>query len=429
MVAAKERTVVLATKSTQKQVTPLAQPEPGLTPEQIIQRAIDLRPLLLDGQADAEERGTYSPEMHERFRKAGFYRILQPVMYGGYEFDLTVFSRVIVEIARGCPGSGWCLCLASGHAVNAAALFDKAGQDIIFGNDGEFAAPARGVPGGTATECDDGWIIDGTWDYCSGSPYSTHAIVGVRIAGPAKDGPPELGIAMVPRSGWEMIDNWRDFIGMRASGSNSIRIDKQWIPKALLVRQNFFAVNIDGGTEGYKLHGNSMYSGRMFGFFQAEITSILVGVGFAALDEFERIVGLRAGAPKFGPPMPGVPDFHRPYGVALGMLEMASNALAAGTRSYLDYCERGVKDPSAYTEFDDLRIQAGLQHAAHLSMDAVEILYSAAGTSTSAKNGSRLQRYYRDISMARTNPGLQFDKTAMQLAARKFPEGPQGPRP
>ncbi|MCM2472395.1 acyl-CoA dehydrogenase [Rhizobium sp. CG5] len=424
MVATKKLNVVSATKTNPNRMAPLAKPEPDLTPAQIIQRAIDLRPLLLEDQAAAEERGTYSPEMHERFREAGFYRILQPAMYGGYEFDLTVFSRVIVEVARGCPGTGWCLCLASGHALNAAALFDKDGQDIIFGDDGEFAAPARGIPGGLATETDDGWIIDGTWDYCSGSPYSTHAIVGVRIAGPATGGPPELGIAIVPRSGWELIDNWRDFIGMRASGSNSIRVDKQWIPKPLLVRQNFFAINIDGGTEGYKLHGNSMYSGRMFGFFQTEITSILVGAGFAALDEFERVMGLRAAAPKLGPPMSGAADFHRPYGIALGMLEAASNALAAGARSYLDYCERGVKEPASYTEFDDLRIQAGLQHAARLVEDAVQILYSAAGTSISAKNGSRLQRYYRDISMARTNPGLQFDRTAMQMAARKFPERP-----
>jgi 3-hydroxy-9,10-secoandrosta-1,3,5(10)-triene-9,17-dione monooxygenase len=159
----------------------LRQPEPGLTPAEVIRRAVELRPLLLEDQAHCEVRGTYSDEMHERFRKAGFYRVLQPKMYGGYEFDLTVFARVIMEIARGCPSTGWGLCLASAHGLNVAGVYPKEGQDLLFGNDGEFAAPARAVPSGTATKVEGGWIIDGEWDYCSGAPHSNYAIVGVRM--------------------------------------------------------------------------------------------------------------------------------------------------------------------------------------------------------------------------------------------------------
>jgi len=121
-----------------------------------------------------------------------------------------------------------------------------------------------------------------------------------------------------------------------------------------------------------------------------------------------------------GPPgiISGVQDFLRPYGLALGMLEAARNAVISGAQSYLDYCAVGVIDSSAYSEVDDMRIQAGLQHAARLAGDAIDLLYSAAGTSTSAKDGSRLQRYFRDISMARTNPGLAYERTAAQLAQR-----------
>lgn len=389
----------------------LAQPEPWLTPDDIVARAAAFRPLLVEDQANCEERGTYSKEMHERFRDAGLYRVLQPKMYGGYEFDLPVFARVVMEIARGCPGTGWGFCLASAHALNVAALFTKEGQDIAFGEDGEFAAPARGVPSGTATETDDGWIIDGLWDYCSGSPHSNFAIFGVRLIEKTPSAGPVFGTALVPCEQYEILDNWGDFIGLRASGSNSIRVDKALVPKSLVVRQNLFAIDIDGGTEGYHLHGNPMYSGRMFGFFQTEITSILVGVGFAALDEFERIIKRKLDAPASGPPgMPsGVQDFLRPYGLALGMLEAARNAVLSGAQSYMDYCAAGVIDSSKYSEIDDMRIQAGLQHAAKLSGDAIDLLYTAAGTSTSAKNGSRMQLYFRDISMARTNPGLAYE--------------------
>ena len=399
----------------------LAQPEPGLTPAEIVGRAVALRPLLLEDQAASEERGSYSAEMHERFRRAGFYRILQPKMYGGYEFDLTVYARVIMEISRGCPGTGWGLCLAAAHSLNVAALFSKEGQDLLFGEDGEFAAPARGVPTGTATETKDGWIIDGLWDYCSGSPHSNFAIFGVQIKSDDPSLPPQLGTAAVPRAQWEMLDNWRGFIGLRASGSNSIRVSKALVPKSFVVRQNLFSIDILGGTEGYHIHHNPMYSGRMFGFFQTEITSILVGIGYAALDEFERIVQAKLAAPA-GPMGGGVQDFLRPYGLALGMLETASNAVLAGAQSYLDYCASGITDPSSYTEVDDMRIQAGLQHAARLAGDVVDLLYTSVGTSAAAKDGSRMQRYFRDISMARTNPGLAVERTALMLANRTINE-------
>ena len=55
------------------------------------------------GLADAK---LYAP-YHQAFTDAGFYRILQPRRFGGYEFDLPTFTRVAIALARGCPASGW----------------------------------------------------------------------------------------------------------------------------------------------------------------------------------------------------------------------------------------------------------------------------------------------------------------------------------
>lgn len=409
-------------KSVIEKQTYLPQPEPDLTPEMIIRRAVELRPLLVADQAASEERGHCAVEMHQRFQKAGFYRILQPKRYGGYEFDLTVFARVIMEIGRGCPGTAWGLSLAAGHSLNVAAVFPKEAQDLIFGKSGDFCAPARAVPSGTATETADGWIIDGTWDYCSGSPHSNYAIFGVRIVGGDPAGPPQIGTVVVPRAQCELLDNWRGYIGLKASGSNSMKVDNALVPKSFVVNQNLFDINVLGGTVGYHLHGNSMYSGRMFGFFQTEISSILVGAGFAALDEFERIVQQKSAAPAGPMPMGGVGDLVRPHGLALGMLEAARNAVISGAQSYLDYCAAGIHDPEAYTALDDMRIQAGLQHAARLACEAVDLLYTSVGTSAAAKDGTRLQRYFRDISMARTNPGLAVERAAVALSNRTIKE-------
>jgi 3-hydroxy-9,10-secoandrosta-1,3,5(10)-triene-9,17-dione monooxygenase len=401
-------------------------PEPGLQPAEVIARAVRLRGTLLEEQAAAETRGTYSPEMHEAFQKAGFYRILQPRRYGGYEFDVPTFARVILEIARGCPGSAWCLCLAAGHALNVAQLFGERTQAEAFGPNGHFAAAARAIPSGTASRAEAGWRLEGTWDYCSGVPYSTHVIVGVRIVGEVgESGAPQIGVALVPRAQWTMLDNWGDFIGMRASGSNSVQMQGAWIPEHYLVREDFFAPNLSHGTEGARLHGNPMYAGGTLGFFQTEISSIMVGVGYAALDEYESVIRARK---TFGPAAVlqyQHPDYQRPYGIALGKLEAARHALLGAAQEYMDLARLGMDGKRTYLRSDDLRLQAGLQHAAQLSFDAVDLLYRMASTSAAAKNGTRMQRYFRDISMARTNPGLQFELKAADLARQLFTERDQ----
>ena len=58
--------------------TPIPVPEPNLTPKEMVARAASLRAKLRAQQDENDERGTYSPELHEDFIKAGFYRCAQP---------------------------------------------------------------------------------------------------------------------------------------------------------------------------------------------------------------------------------------------------------------------------------------------------------------------------------------------------------------
>ena len=71
-------------------------PEPDLTQEAMIERAIAMRPELISDQAETEQRTFYSPEMHQRFLDAGFYHLYVPRRYGGYEFDVPTYMRVVL---------------------------------------------------------------------------------------------------------------------------------------------------------------------------------------------------------------------------------------------------------------------------------------------------------------------------------------------
>jgi len=205
-------------------------PEPGLTPKEMIARAIALRPKLRAQQDANDERGTYSEELHQDFLKAGFYRCTQPRMFGGYEFDLATFYKVMVEIARGHPGVGWCLGLGASHAFEVASHWPEQAQAELFGPDGHFIAPHRAPPLGTLTPVDGGYIMNGTWDYCSGVPYATHFIGGAFIKREGQ--PPVHAHAVVAKGNYTILDDWGGdrVLGMRASGSNSVRVENVFVP-------------------------------------------------------------------------------------------------------------------------------------------------------------------------------------------------------
>ena len=152
----------------------IAPPESDLTPDEIVARAVALRPRLIELAAETEARTYYSEEIHEEFLRAGFYRMLVPRRYGGYEFDFPTFLRVVIEIARGCMSTAWCLCLSAGHALQVGALFDEHAQAELFG-DGDFRCPAVAAPAGAATRTEDGWELNSTHAYSSGAP-PTHRI-------------------------------------------------------------------------------------------------------------------------------------------------------------------------------------------------------------------------------------------------------------
>jgi 3-hydroxy-9,10-secoandrosta-1,3,5(10)-triene-9,17-dione monooxygenase len=105
----------------------------------LLERAVALRPMLVEQAADTEARRFYDEGIHRAFDEAGFYRSLIPRRYGGLELDMTTWLRLIAELAHGDIQAAWCFTLAAGHALQVASFWDERAQDEIFG-DGDFRA-------------------------------------------------------------------------------------------------------------------------------------------------------------------------------------------------------------------------------------------------------------------------------------------------
>src|ERR1700685_1738110 len=182
-------------------------PEPDLTVNELLRRADALRPLLRERQAECEAAGQLSADTNNRFLAASFYRILQPRRFGGYEFALPDFIRVMIAVARGCSESAWVLALTSGHTVLAAQLSGPA-QREVFGVTGDFRAPGVGMPGGVGVPADGGYRVKGAWDYASGCDLATHFFGSTMVHDPETNA--TLGNAWIlfDRDQFKIVDNW-----------------------------------------------------------------------------------------------------------------------------------------------------------------------------------------------------------------------------
>jgi 3-hydroxy-9,10-secoandrosta-1,3,5(10)-triene-9,17-dione monooxygenase len=376
-----------------------APPSSRPTAEELIGRARDLRPRLLDRQEEAEQLSYYPASTHEDLQAAGVYRTLQPRRFGGWEHDVPTFCQVIIELSRGCPSTGWCVCLCSAHALQVASLFEERAQAEAFGPDGDFRAASFASPMGAAVRDGDGYRLDGTWPYSSGAPYSTHFLGQTVLSPQDQDGPPgPVLLFIVPRAQWELVDDWHGVLGLRGSGSHSVRIADQRVPAHHVIECLMVDVDVSAGTPGSRLHGNPMYAGRTLGFFTLELVSVTVGAAYAALDEYERIITTRPSAWVPSVKRFELAEYQRQLGAAVGKIAAAEAAVNGLAREFMELCRRNIEDGVPFTQKDDYRLVVAALECGRLAWHTVEGILFHTGGSAGARDGQRLQRYFRDMA-------------------------------
>ena len=298
-------------------------PDPDLSPDELVARATAMRETLRARQDECEELGRLPDDTAQDYVDAGFFRVLQPRRFGGYEFGLDTFLRITTELSRGCPSSGWVYGLMAGHNL-VVALFDEQGQVELFG-DGDFRCPLSNLPA-PAVKVDDGYVVSGGWDYSSGCDVATHFIGGAAVvAAPGGELIDTRWVAM-RRDQYEIIDNWNT-LGMRGTGSRRVVVENLFIPEHLTVPSpNPMRPVVE--FPGRNVHENPIYrAGPLVPLLIAEPAAVAVGVAQAAIDEYIEVLTSRH---QYGPASPRRADltvFQRILGQATALVDTAEAAL------------------------------------------------------------------------------------------------------
>ncbi|AOM41572.1 hypothetical protein [Xenorhabdus hominickii] len=371
------------------------------------QIALNMRTLLREKQDEHNKLGTYSQELHELFLKQGFYRLLQPKRYGGFEFSLAEYYRVMLAISEGHPSLGWNLTLAASHVFLLASHWPEYVQDELFNDNQQFIAAHKAFPAGTCKKVDQGYIIDGFFSYCSGITYSTHVILNV-ICDSKQSNPYSIN-CIIPRRDFEILNDWGEYraLGMWASGSNSVRLDSVFVPERMTVpfRAFYADQNVDNGTEGTRIHRNPMYLGYLMAPYHANLLVPIIGASKAALEEFRKYE------------KPGDTNemvFVQTLGLATLLSDSAEAILFNVLDKYALLCQRWERHRLPITVDENLRLWGQLQQAGRLASESIETLFRNAGTSAALK-GSRLLQYFNDAQMYRGHIGSQKEQLSLYV--------------
>ena len=199
------------------------------TVEELLQRARDMHPVLLGRCAEARELRRVPDQTIADFKAGGFFRMMQPARYGGYEMSPRHFYDVVFEIARACPSSGWVLSVVGVHSWQLGLLDDRA-QREVWGDDDEVIISSSYAPKGVVESVEGGYKFSGEWQFSSGSDHCDWIFVGGVIPSAQEGAMPTISSFLIPRNDYEIIDDWYT-TGLQGSGSKTLRVEDAFVPE------------------------------------------------------------------------------------------------------------------------------------------------------------------------------------------------------
>ncbi|MNR91386.1 Flavin-dependent monooxygenase, oxygenase subunit HsaA [compost metagenome] len=217
--------VVVSAYAAQAEDAPAAAP----SPTELIERARAMIPVLKARASRCTAERRVPTETMREMHEAGFFRILQPRRWGGYEMEPNVFFEVQKLVAEGCMSSGWVLGVVGGHPYQLA-LFPHQAQADVWGEDDSVLLSSSYQPVGKVERVEGGFRISGHWGFSSGSEHCNWVLLGAMIPPVNAGDPPDMRTFLVPRSDYRIEDAWYTF-GLQGTGSQDIVVENAFVPE------------------------------------------------------------------------------------------------------------------------------------------------------------------------------------------------------
>ncbi|MFD7339103.1 acyl-CoA dehydrogenase family protein [Streptomyces violascens] len=349
----------------------------------VVQAVADIVPTLRDNGQKAEELRWIPDENIQLLEKADVFRIVTPKRFGGLEFPVADQFRVLAEIGRGCPSTGWVASVWASSTWLITLFPDRAQEEV-------FAQPSVRVsggftPNGSIVPTDGGYLLNGSWRFNTGSRGADWNIATTVLE--KADGSHEEVVALVPMADFTLADDWHTS-SASATGSSTSTAKEVFVPEHRVVP---YADAIYNSVANRTQHDTGRDYG-LFSYILATTVATLVGTARGALELFlERVPGRAIAYTAW--------EDQAQHPLTQIQVAAAANRIAAA-EALMDRWATVLQARADAGELPTVEEKAAIRgegsYAAQLAKEAVEILYQASGASV-IQRSVPLQRFFRDI--------------------------------
>lgn len=369
-------------------------------------------------QTEAERR--VSEEATQLFHEAGFFRLMQPARFGGYEYGFTAFTDIISELGRGCPSSAWGCSLGAVHQW-LLATFPIQAQEDVWGENPNAILCGSYAPAAMCEKVDGGYLVSGKWHWSSNIDNSDWALMGVFFPPDDENPDKHAGFVLAPRKDWVVYDDWFT-AGQAGTGSKTVWIENPtFIPQH---RKLTFAQASSNNPPGCQAHDNPLYRLPFLAAVPVCLVAPILGAAQGALDEFSEMVGLRTTRGAVAGGGSRLADF---FPVQSRLAEATALLDAARLLIYRDtadiermaYCGKKINV--------DTRIRNRRDHAfaARLARDSIEAVFANVGGNGMALD-QPIQRFWRDGNTIAKHISLNWDAVSSMVGQHMLGLEPKG---
>ncbi|MCA8928505.1 MAG: acyl-CoA dehydrogenase family protein [Alphaproteobacteria bacterium] len=358
--------------------TALADPDP-------VARARALGPALEAASDTIETTQRWPQDLLEQLHAAKLMRLFLPASCGGEQCDPCTYFHAVQEVARHEGSVGWNMFVANSAALLMAWLPLESAR-TIYADDPNALIAWGAVNGQGARAVEGGYVVNGRWDFASGSRQATWMGAHGPVTEPDgslrlnERGSPQILSWLFPVAEANRLDNWNP-VGLRGTASESYTVDEVFVPEAFTSTREYPEKRREPGP---------LYAFTQHGLYAVGVAGVASGIARAMLAAFAALA--RQKAPRGRPRMADDPLVQADYAKAEAKLGAGEAYLLAVLAEIY-----GRADEWAPIDVDDrARVRLACTNAIQSAIEVGNWVHHAAGVSAIFP-GAPFERRFRDL--------------------------------
>ena len=368
----------------------------------LLERLHVILPQIAANAEKTEQARTVVDENIRLLKDIGFTRAFQPKKYGGLEISLAEFCECVATLAGACASTAWAASLLNTHS-HQLALFSAQLQEEVWGEDPEATLSSSVAPFGKIEEGEGGVRLSGDMTWSSGCDHAEWAIMGFMREGSDVNPKAHTHFAVVPRSEYEIIDDWYA-CAMKGSGTKTLKIRDVFVPN---YRIESAQALMTGKSTGYGLYPDSeIFFAAYRPYFACGFSAIGLGIAEQMIEWFIVRSKTRVRAYTLAEVGKDTPAYMR-----LAEAKHQVNAARALLEKDWNDLSQQCKSQKLQSADQLANWRTNQAYATKMCIQAVDRLFESSGANAWF-NSNEAQRLFRDSHMTAAHAYTDYDVCA-----------------